>query len=131
MQCAGNVSGWPFHGFVNSVEGHARYTWGAPDLVVPNRICCLRALARLTVGAIFFAGIPSAAQPAGRLMGSVKDATGLPLPGVTVTIDGPARREVMTSNEGSFDFQGLPPGEYGLDTLLGGFSPVHRTVRVN
>jgi iron complex outermembrane receptor protein len=73
---------------------------------------------------------PAAAQRPGRLTGSVKDATGLPLVGVTMTVRGAVERFAQTGPDGRFAFHDLPPGEYELVAALPGFATARRTVRV-
>ena len=66
----------------------------------------------------------------GAIIGSVRDATAVPLAGVTVTLRGAADRAATTGPDGRFEFHGLPEGEYGLDAVLKGFAPARRTVRI-
>ena len=67
---------------------------------------------------------PAFAQvPAGVISGRVADATGLPLPGVTVTVQGPdIHRTFTTDTEGRFRFLELAPGDYQLTSTLQGFA---------
>ena len=46
-------------------------------------------------------------QSSAQLAGSVQDATGLPLAGVTLTLRGPSNKLTQTDSEGQFDFQSL------------------------
>lgn len=64
------------------------------------------------------------------LTGSIKDDTGQPLSNVVVTVNGPERRSVSSDGDGYFEFGGLAPGDYELDTSLIGFAPAHRTVQI-
>jgi hypothetical protein len=60
----------------------------------------------------------------GSIYGTVTDANGLVVPGVTVTLTSPAllRPEVAVSNEsGAYRFPTLEPGEYALTAELTGF----------
>lgn len=75
----------------------------------------------------------AAAQPigttAGAIDGIVTDATAALLPGVTVTLAGPAVmgvRSTVTDQAGFYRFQQLPPGEYTLTFELAGFTTVRR-----
>jgi Carboxypeptidase regulatory-like domain/TonB-dependent Receptor Plug Domain len=70
------------------------------------------------------------AAPAGHIMGIVNDATGAPLPGVTITVSGTADRVATTNQDGRFTFQQLPDGEYELKAALDRFVPAVRAVRL-
>jgi hypothetical protein len=65
----------------------------------------------------------------GALIGTVKDVQGGVLPGAAVRIASPALIggpvTVPTNQKGQFRFPVLPPGRYGLDVELAGFSPSH------
>jgi hypothetical protein len=81
----------------------------------------------LTVWAL---AAPAAAQiDQGRLTGTVKDAQGGVLPGVTVTAKSPAligTRSVVTESEGTYSMASLPSGEYELTFELAGFQSFKR-----
>lgn len=88
----------------------------------PATVCYLIAL---------LAGTASA-QPAGKLAGVIRDASGGVVPGVTVTVSGPAltgSRTVVTGAYGQFEIDQLPAGRYIVTTALGGFEP--RTAAVD
>jgi iron complex outermembrane receptor protein len=70
------------------------------------------------------------AQATGQLSGSVLDQTGAPLVGATVTVRGPRISTVHTDANGTFEFLGLPPGDYSVSAGLTGFEPATRTVTV-
>jgi hypothetical protein len=55
-----------------------------------------------------------------RIAGLV-DRGGKPLPGALVTV-APANRGVVTNSDGSYEFRGLPPGEYTLFAVEAGAS---------
>ncbi len=78
-------------------------------------------LAALTVS-------PAQAQTDSGIAGTVKDTTGLALPGVTVTASSPALIEkvriVVTDGGGLFNITGLRPGDYSVTFELPGFSTV-------
>src|ERR1700759_2067657 len=78
----------------------------------------------LAFAALLFAALPALAQtPAGTLTGRVADATGLALPGVTVTVQGTdITRTFVTDAEGRYRFLELAPGDYKLTSALQGFS---------
>src|SRR5688500_18219414 len=67
---------------------------------------------------------PAAAQlQTGNLYGTVVGADGQPLPGVTVTLEGPGSPQVQGTDEtGKVRFLGLSPGTYKLTAELQGFS---------
>lgn len=73
---------------------------------------------------------PARAQTqTGTISGSVTDAQGAMLPGVTVTISSPAliRSQATATNErGVYTFISLPPGEYTVEFALPGFGGVKR-----
>jgi outer membrane receptor protein involved in Fe transport len=69
----------------------------------------------------------------GTLRGTVRDQSGLAVPGATVTVTSPAlqgQRAVVTASDGSFTFQALPPGAYEAHYELQGFSPVTNQINV-
>src|SRR5262245_24517205 len=82
----------------------------------------------LTVWAL---AAPAAAQiDQGRLTGTVKDAQGGVLPGVTVTAKSPAligTRSVVTEAAGTYSIAALPSGEYELTFELAGFQIFKRS----
>ena len=83
--------------------------------VVPLTLVCVLA----------FAGLAAAQGTGGVISGTVKDAQGAVLPGVTLTVrnteSGVARTGVSEDN-GSYRFAGLPPGRYELSSELPGFA---------
>src|SRR5438093_9326280 len=88
--------------------------------------------AALLVSHLAVAG--AAAQPWTATMwaiyGRVTDHTDAVLPGVTVTISGPAMmgtRVVTTNEEGAYRVAAVPPGDYTIVFTLDGFTPVNRT----
>src|SRR5438093_4181776 len=88
--------------------------------------------AALLVSHLAVAG--AAAQPWTATMwaiyGRVTDHTDAVLPGVTVTINGPAMmgtRVVTTNEEGAYRVAAVPPGDYTIVFTLDGFTPVKRT----
>ena len=80
--------------------------------------------------------IVAAAAPAfpqapanGSLEGAITDSAGLALPGVTVSISGPAivgYRAATSDVNGTYQFPTLPAGTYTLTCELLGYQPVHR-----
>lgn len=66
----------------------------------------------------------------GSISGLVLDEQGVPLPGATVTISGPALMGTLsyvTGEAGRFRFPALPPGEYEAKVELPGFKSYVRT----
>jgi hypothetical protein len=72
--------------------------------------------------------IPS---PTGNVYGTVLDADGTVVPGVTVTLTGPgAARTAETDRRGEFHFLDLSPGDYSVALARKGFQTVRRDVTV-
>jgi hypothetical protein len=85
---------------------------------------------------------PALAQQTGAVGGTVRDAQGGVLPGVTVTASGGATapRSAVSNEQGTYSITGLPPGTYSVVFELPGFSSqtqeavsvqVNRTTRVD
>jgi hypothetical protein len=73
------------------------------------------------------------AQQTGSVSGIVQDDGGQPLPGATVTIKGPmlpAGLIEVSRENGAFDFERLPPGDYELSAELSGMGTAQRAVIV-
>ncbi len=67
------------------------------------------------------------------LFGTVTDATGAVIPGVTVTITNKGTGNTSTAttkNDGNFAFEQLQPGTYDVKVAAAGFSEAHETVDV-
>src|SRR5438128_6590048 len=98
---------------------------------------------RQLVGAVFLVGSITAGAAAaqtvsatmGAIDGRVTDNTSAILPGVTVTISGPAlmgTRVATTNDQGFYRLAAVPPGDYTVVFELDGFAPLKRTeIRVN
>ena len=72
---------------------------------------------------------PALAQPAGEIGGTATDAQGLAVPGVTVTLTGPALiapRTAVTLVDGSYRFRALGRGAYDLAFEIPGFRTLVR-----
>src|SRR5580765_4786947 len=86
----------------------------------------IRTLLLLVIAAI----VPSAAWAQVTLAGTVKDASGGVLPGVTVEASSPAliekSRSATTDSTGQYRIESLQPGSYTVTFTLGGFSTVKR-----
>jgi hypothetical protein len=78
----------------------------------------------LAAFSLLFVSLQALAQtPAGIITGRVADATGLSVPGVTVTVQGSdIVRTFTTDAEGRYRFLELAPGDYTLTSTLQGFS---------
>jgi len=89
-------------------------------------------MTRAAVLAVVLAVVPLSlqAQTLGTLAGSVKDASGAVLPGVTVEAASPAliekTRSAVTDGTGLYRIVNLPPGAYTITFTLQGFSTVKR-----
>jgi hypothetical protein len=70
---------------------------------------------------------PAAAQGVGAIGGTLSDASGAMLPGVTVTLVNPGtiggNQEAVTSERGTYQFTRLVPGRYSVTAALPGFRP--------
>src|SRR5712691_6204618 len=70
-----------------------------------------------------------AQTPSGEISGTVVDSSGLPVPGVTVTLTNQATnvvRVVQTTDVGLYVICAIPPGMYALKAELAGFRTVER-----
>jgi len=91
-----------------------------------------RAVFLLAVAAAVAMLVPSAALAQigqGRLTGTVTDAQGAVLPGVTVTATSPSQigaRTTVTEADGKYLFPGMPSGTYKLTFELQGFRKIER-----
>src|SRR5262249_56792793 len=92
----------------------------------------VRGVCRLiAAGVLFLISVaPFAAQvEQGRLVGTVKDAQGGVLPGVTITAASPAligQRTAVTEVDGRYLLTNLPSGTYAVRFALQGFQPYLR-----
>lgn len=84
----------------------------------------MKKLLTILVATLFvFSGLSYAQQQYGRIYGTILDEEGMPLPGVTVTLESemiPTRTGV-TSEKGYFRFINLSPGQYKVTMELPGF----------
>jgi iron complex outermembrane receptor protein len=83
-----------------------------------------------TLAVALWAVFPAAAQPTGRITGSVEDTTSAPLANVTITLQGAADRVAQTGPDGRFAFESLPEGEYELAAERDGYLRAERRVRL-
>jgi hypothetical protein len=91
----------------------------------------MRTQARTILGAVCFALLPVVASAqTSTIAGTVKDASGAILPGVTVEVASPALiekvRSATTDGSGQFQIVQLRPGTYTVTFTLPGFSVVKR-----
>ena len=87
---------------------------------------CVRAILIL----VSLVVIPSVAYAQASIVGTVKDASGAVLPGVTVKASSPAiiekTRSVVTGGTGQYSIENLRPGTYTVTFALTGFSTAKR-----
>ncbi len=70
-----------------------------------------------------------AQRTTGGISGTVKDATGAVMPGVTVAVEGPnivGSQTTTTNEQGFYRFINLPPGDYNVSYTLSGFKTLNR-----
>src|SRR3954453_5723846 len=84
--------------------------------------------AAVVVMCVFGFVIPASAQGVGGIGGTVTDASGAVLPGVTLTLSNPlgslgGNQTTVTDERGAFQFSRLVPGPYRVRAELSGFSP--------
>ena len=82
--------------------------------------------AALAAGCAF----PAFSQEAGEISGRVVDFNDLPLPGVTIAIEGQANRSVLSSVDGRFRATGLAPGTLSVTATMPGFVTVEETIEL-
>jgi outer membrane receptor protein involved in Fe transport len=83
----------------------------------------------IALAALLMAPGAFAQRVTGQITGTVTDASGAVLPGVTVTLKGPAivgTQTAVTSEKGLYRFVALPPGAYSLSYSLAGFATLNR-----
>jgi iron complex outermembrane receptor protein len=66
----------------------------------------------------------------GRILGSVQDPTGVPASGASITVRGPADRNLTVSEDGRFVVESLPEGNYTITAMLKGFAPSVRRIEI-
>jgi hypothetical protein len=85
---------------------------------------------RVAAAIVGFVLLPSLAAAQASIVGSVRDASGAALPGVTVEASSPALiervRTVLTDGTGQYRIVDLRPGEYTVTFTLTGFNTVRR-----
>src|SRR5687768_13480440 len=78
----------------------------------------------LSAGILAAWAIPAHAQAIGSIFGKVTDASGGVLPGVTVTVTGPALQQPLTavsSESGTYQFPAVPIGTFTVTFELASF----------
>jgi len=90
-----------------------------------NRININAAMAAVL---IFCVVLPAAAQDTGEIVGRIVDNHDLPLPGVTIAIEGQATRSVLSSVDGRFRALNLSTGTLNLTVVMPGFVTIEETV---
>ena len=77
-----------------------------------------------------FLVVPTTAYAQASIVGTVKDASGAVLPGVTVEASSPAliekTRSVVTNSVGQYSIEDLRPGSYTVTFTLSGFGTIKR-----
>ena len=80
--------------------------------------------------ALFGSTVMRAQQQPGAIAGTVRDASGAVLPGVSVEASSPAliekTRTVVTDTEGRYSIVSLPTGTYAVTFSLAGFTTIKR-----
>ena len=87
----------------------------------------LRKLLALALLFGLVAVVPAGAQVVGQIQGTVTDAQGAVLPGVSLTlrnVDTGVTRSTVSEGDGQYRFAGLQPGTYALKAELQGFANV-------
>ncbi len=78
----------------------------------------------LLVLPLLFASTFFGQQTTGNLRGVVADPTGAIIPGASIVLSGNGKTLSTTSGgTGHYQFNGLPPGQYTIDTTIEGFTP--------
>ena len=97
-----------------------------------SRVTTAKAVVVLLVCVGLWVARPFAAQTGAALSGTVTDAQGAVLPGVTVTVSGlrPPDVKVVTDEKGVFRVLALPPGTYDVRVELEGFRTEQARVTV-
>src|SRR3954463_5727406 len=95
---------------------------GVQTVVKDSRMSFKKAVWAVVL-AVLVAAAASAQTATGTIAGRVLDASGLPLPGTTVTLQGvDFTQTFITTEEGRYRFLDLPPGAYKVGAGLEGFA---------
>jgi hypothetical protein len=90
--------------------------------------------ALLAIAALLLAMPAMAQNPTGTLKGTITDAQGAGLPGVTITASSPSlqgERSTQSGGNGDYKLGFLPPGTYEISFELEGFSSVLQAVKIS
>jgi len=91
------------------------------------RAAARRAIVAALCAALVVLATPAFAQTTGQIIGTIVDAQGGVLPGVTVSATSPqlqGTRTAVTDSTGTFRFPTLPPGTYSVKANLAGFQDI-------
>src|SRR5476649_2097987 len=103
------------------------FALGGRDDMKPNQVkLAMRAVQIYAAVALLITCVAASAfaQTQGQIVGTVVDAQGGVLPGVTVSVTSPQLqgvRTAVTDGNGQFRFPTLPPGTYAVKSNLSGF----------
>lgn len=84
----------------------------------------------LVVAMVATVAAPATAQETGEIFGRVVDNNQLPLPGVTISIEGQATRSVLSTVDGRYRVIGLMPDTLTVSATMPGFVTVDETVEL-
>ncbi|SDU35567.1 carboxypeptidase regulatory-like domain-containing protein [Jiangella alkaliphila] len=84
----------------------------------------------LAAGATVTIDAELTAVETGAVAGTVRDAAGAPLAGVTVTLAGTSLDPVTTGDDGAFGFDGVAAGTYTVTAERTGYAPLHQRLTV-
>ena len=88
---------------------------------------------RATFAVLLIARLAAGQTTSGTVTGHIVDTQGLPLPGVTVTVEGRNLQRAVnaiSSENGDYVIPHLPPGTFEISFELSGFERQHRMVNV-
>ena len=98
-----------------------------PLIPVFRRLYAASVCAGILLAGSWVGGAVAAQRTTGEILGKVTDTSGRRLPGVTVTLRGPAMQgepTTVTSETGVYRFPTVPPGTYEVEYTLSGFTHV-------
>ena len=80
---------------------------------------------------IFIAACTLTPNQPGSIHGTIRDRSGVPLPGVTVTLHSASGdRTTVTNPRGEYEFTAVAPGKYEIQASLSGFTQIRSSVSV-
>src|SRR5215510_972923 len=88
---------------------------------------------RVVFAVLLLVRVASAQTTSGTITGHIVDSQGLPVPGATVTVEGPnLQRAVVaiSSEHGDYVVPHLPPGSYEISFELSGFERQQKMVNI-